>query len=377
MSSRKSANEILFRPIQIGSLSLPNRIVMPPMTRGFSPGGVPGPDVAAYYRRRAEGGAGLIITEGTWIPHPTASNDPGVPSFYGEDALMGWAHVLKEVHDAGGKIVPQLWHIGVAPKSDVAEIYGDRPDERADLIGPSGLASPGVKAGREMSQQHIDDVGEAYVTAAATAYEMGFDGIELHAAHGYLIDQFFWDQTNLRKDRYGGSIANRNRFAVDIVKAIRAKTASDFPIILRFSQWKLQDYEARPWPTPQTLENFLGDFVDAGVDIFDCSQRRFWEPMYDGSGLNLAGWTQKLSGLPAISVGSVTLSGDFMSALAHGARDSSSGLGELIERMERDEFDLIAVGRALIANPDWLEKVRHNRMDHIIPFRREMLSNLD
>lgn len=371
-----TANEALFRPLQIGSLSLSNRIVMPPMTRASSPGGVPGPDVAAYYRRRAEGGAGLIITEGTWIPHPTASNDPGVPRFHGEDALAGWANVLKEVHDAGGKIIPQLWHIGVAPKSDVAEIYGDRPDQRLSLIGPSGMASPGVQSGRTMSQRDIDEVGEAYVRAAVTAYEMGFDGVELHGAHGYLIDQFFWDQTNLRDDRYGGDIANRNRFAADIVRAIRAQTAPDFPIILRFSQWKLQDYEARPWATPQTLEEFLGDFVDAGIDVFDCSQRRFWEPMYEGSALNLAGWTQKLSGLPAISVGSVTLTGDFMSALAHGNRDANSDLGELIERMERREFDLIGVGRALIANPDWAEKIRDDRMDEIVPFRREMLSSL-
>ncbi|MEZ5688304.1 MAG: hypothetical protein R3E21_05875 [Caenibius sp.] len=228
-----------------------------------------------------------------------------------------------------------------------------------------------------MTRQEIDEVSEAYVQAAISAYEMGFDGVELHAAHGYLIDQFFWDQTNLRDDDYGGSLANRSRFALDIVKAIRARTAPDFPILLRFSQWKLQDYDARPWATPQELEAFLGDFVDAGVDIFDCSQRRFWEPMYEDSTLNLAGWTRKLSGLPSISVGSVTLSGDFMSTLAHGNRDDNSGLGDLIDRLEQDEFDLIAVGRALIANPDWAKKVREGRMADLLPFRREMLSSLD
>ncbi|MGD9664959.1 MAG: NADH:flavin oxidoreductase [Novosphingobium sp.] len=374
----KIANsDALFKPIELGALSLANRIVMPPMTRGASPGGVPGEDVAAYYRRRAEGGVGLIVTEGTWIPHSTASNDPGVPCFHGEAALAGWARVLEGVHAAGGKIVPQLWHIGVAPKSDVEEIYGDRADDRPDLVGPSGLASPGVKEGRAMTRQEIDEVSEAYVQAAIFAYEMGFDGVELHGAHGYLIDQFFWDQTNLRDDDYGGSLANRSRFALDIVKAIRARTAPDFPILLRFSQWKLQDYDARPWATPQELEAFLGDFVDAGVDIFDCSQRRFWEPMYEDSTLNLAGWTRKLSGLPSISVGSVTLSGDFMSTLAHNKRDDNSGLGDLIDRLEQDEFDLIAVGRALIANPDWAKKVREGRMEDLLPFRREMLSSLD
>lgn len=372
-----STNKALFRPIKIGSLVLANRIVMPPMTRGASPEGIPGEDVATYYQRRAEGGVGLIITEGTWIPHPSASNDPGAPRFYGDDALVGWGRVLDAVHGVGGKIVPQLWHIGVAPKSDVAEIYGERVDERAVPIGPSGLASPGNLTGRPMSQKDIDEVGEAYVRAAETAYRMGFDGVELHGAHGYLIDQFFWNQTNLRQDRYGGTESNRNRFAADIVKEIRNRTAPDFPIVLRFSQWKLQDYEARPWDTPQALEEFLSDFVDAGVDIFDCSQRRFWEPMYGGSRLNLAGWTKKLSGLPSISVGSVTLTGDFMSTLAEGKLDDISDLGELVERMERGEFDLIGVGRALIANPDWVEKVRYGRITEIVPFRREMLSNLN
>jgi 2,4-dienoyl-CoA reductase-like NADH-dependent reductase (Old Yellow Enzyme family) len=111
------------------------------MTRGLSPGGVPGPDVAAYYRRRAEGGTGLIITEGTWIPQANASNDPGVPDFHGEAALAGWAEVLRQVHAAGAAIMPQLWHIGAAPKSDVAEIYGDRAGMKSvSRSAPPGLA---------------------------------------------------------------------------------------------------------------------------------------------------------------------------------------------------------------------------------------------
>lgn len=101
----------LFEPVTLGSLSLANRIVMAPMTRCLSPGGVPGPDVARYYRRRIEGGVGLVITEGTWIPHPSASNEPDAPRFYGEDALAGWQRVVDEVHAAGGKIMPQLWHV--------------------------------------------------------------------------------------------------------------------------------------------------------------------------------------------------------------------------------------------------------------------------
>ncbi len=107
----------LFRPFSIKSLILSNRIVMAPMTRSKSPGGIPGPEVAAYYRRRAEGGVGLVITEGTYVPHPSAGVYPDVPHFYGEQSLAGWKRVVEEVHLAGGKIFPQLWHVGLAPGS--------------------------------------------------------------------------------------------------------------------------------------------------------------------------------------------------------------------------------------------------------------------
>jgi 2,4-dienoyl-CoA reductase-like NADH-dependent reductase (Old Yellow Enzyme family) len=371
-----SHTEVLFRPLRIGSLNLPNRIVMAPMTRGASPGGVPGANVAAYYRRRAEGGVGLIFTEGTWPSADTALYDAHIPCFFGKEALAGWAEVVRQVHGAGGRIIPQLWHIGLAPKSDLQEVYGGRPDTRPDPIGPSGLVNAGDPHGRAMTQQDIDQVSEAYVAAAVSAFDLGFDGIELHAAHGYLIDEFFWGDTNQRPDRYGGDISERTRFGADIVKGIRAKTSPSFPIVLRYSQWKLQDFTARPWPTPQALEKFLAPMVDAGVDIFDCSQRRFWTAEFEGSELNLAGWTRKLSGKPTISVGSVTLGEEFIETLLAGLPGPISGIGPLLERMERGEFDLIAVGRALIANPDWAQKIRANQLAQLRPFSKNMLADL-
>src|SRR5271155_3928883 len=105
----------LFRPLTLNNLTLANRIVMAPMTRSKSPGGIPGPEVAAYYRRRAEGGVGLIVTEGTYVGHPGAGSYPDVPHFYGEESLAGWKNVAAEVHKADGKIFPQLWHVGLVP----------------------------------------------------------------------------------------------------------------------------------------------------------------------------------------------------------------------------------------------------------------------
>ena len=375
------SSHLLFQPFAVGRTTIPNRIAMAPMTRGMSPGGVPGPDVAAYYRHRAEGGVGLIITEGTWIPQANASNDPGVPDFHGDAALAGWAEVLRQVHGAGGTIMPQLWHIGAAPKSDVAEIYGDRPDAIGLPIGPSGLGAPGLPNGRAMTQHDIDEVSEAYVRAAVSAFQLGFDGVELHGAHGYLIDQFFWDGTNQREDAYGGDAARRSRFAADIIRAIRAATAPDFPILLRFSQWKIQDYNARVWHTPQQLEAFLSPLVDAGIDMFHCSQRRFWTPEFpgefDNSELNLAGWTKQLTGKPTITVGSVSLDLDMTVSVYENRPTAITGIDELYERMARGEFDMVAVGRALLADAAWPDKVRRGALGELRPYDNTMLGVLD
>jgi 2,4-dienoyl-CoA reductase-like NADH-dependent reductase (Old Yellow Enzyme family) len=259
------SNAPLFKPFLSNNLILPNRVVMAPMTRSFSPGGVPGDDVAAYYRRRAENGVGLIITEGTVINHPAATNDPRVPRFHGADALAGWAKVVAEVHAAGGKIMPQLWHIGTVRKA------GDLPNPEAQPIGPSGLFKPGVKVSEPMTEAEISAVIAAYAQAAADAKRLGFDGIELHGAHGYLIDQFFWEGTNQRSDKYGGDIVRRTRFAVEVIEACRRAVGAEFPIVLRFSQWKQQDYAARLATTPEQLSQFLAPLTAAGVDIFHCS----------------------------------------------------------------------------------------------------------
>ena len=188
----------LLSPVTLGALSLRNRVVMAPMTRGFSPGGLPGPEVADYYRRRAEGGVGLIITEGTTVPHRSASSDPKVPVFHGE-ALAGWAKVVTDVHAAGGKIFPQLWHVGLVRRPAVENLHA--PSDNRDIaMSPSGLIMPGEPACAPMSDTDIADVIAAFATAAASAHRLGFDGVEIHGAHGYLVDQFYWAETNRRGD---------------------------------------------------------------------------------------------------------------------------------------------------------------------------------
>ena len=372
----------LFRPFTLNGLTLPNRFVMAPMTRNFSPYGVPGPDVAAYYCRRAEGGMGLILTEGTSPNHPQAANMPQIPHIYGEEALAGWARVVEGVHAAGGRIFSQLWHVGA-----VSSPPGAALKLPVSPISPSGLLKPGVKIGEPMTQADIDAVVEAFAQGTTNAQRVGFDGVEIHGAHGYIIDEFFWDGTNCRTDKYGGDLAQRTRFAVEIVQECRRRTGPNFPIQLRFSQWKGQEYTARLAATPQELARFLEPLAAAGLDAFHCSTRRFWEPEFEGSDLNLAGWTKKLTGKPTITVGSVSLDVDFMVSLGRmpaPKTEPSSGNGDaraahtdrLVEMLARGDFDLVAVGRAMLADPAWAAKVRDGRFSDLRPFTPEVLKTL-
>jgi len=365
------STEVLFRPFRLKGLALPNRIVMAPMTRSKSPGQIPNDEVVAYYRRRAEGGVGLILTEGTSPAHKSASNDANVPAFFGDEALAGWARVLAAVKSAGGHIMPQLWHQGVVRHP------GSGPYPEAPSMSPSGLARPDKKVAEPMTRADIAAVIAGFVESAAAAKRLGFDGIEIHGAHGYLIDQFFWDGTNRRDDEYGGSIAKRTRFACEIVQAVRAEVGEAFPILLRFSQWKQQDFAARLARSPDELAEFLSPLSAAGVDAFHCSTRRFWEPEFPetGSEMNLAGWTKKISGKPAISVGSVSLNEDFIAAFRQKGAEPAS-IDTLIAMMERGDFDLIAVGRALIVNPDWPQKIRAGHLDWLKPYTPEALQTL-
>ena len=149
--------DVLFEPFRLKGLSLPNRIVMAPMTRSKSPNQVPNDAVAAYYRRRAEGGVGLILTEGTSPEHKSASNDVNVPAFFGSESLKGWAKVLREVKAAGGHIMPQLWHQGIVRHA------GSGPYPEARSMSPSGLAKPGKNVAEPMSDVEAGSPIDEYI----------------------------------------------------------------------------------------------------------------------------------------------------------------------------------------------------------------------
>lgn len=370
--------EALFEPLTVKSVTFRNRIVMAPMTRNFSPGGIPGPDVAAYYRRRGEGGVGAIMTEATCIEHKGAVGDAGLgehgtPYMYGDAQLQGWRRVVEEVHATGAVIFSQLWHMGVMKKPGTGP-YPDYPACRpAGLWGPADrvtvLARDYVemmsKPAAPMSDREIADVIEAFARCAASAKAAGFDGIALHGGHGYLIDTFLWAETNTRDDHWGGDHADRTRFAAEIVRAVRRRIGEDMPISLRFSQWKSQDYDARLAHTPAELEQILTPLSEAGVDIFDASTRNFQPPEFEGSNLNLAGWAKKLTGKPSIMVGGTGVQrGKYDSALK--PPTTVNNLDKVMERYERGEFDLLAIGRSLLNDSNWISRARSG--EEFLPF---------
>jgi 2,4-dienoyl-CoA reductase-like NADH-dependent reductase (Old Yellow Enzyme family) len=227
-----------------------------------------------------------------------------------------------------------------------------------------------------MTEHDIAETIRAFAQAAADAKTLGFDAVEIHGAHGYLIDQFFWHPTNQRTDRYGGqSLAERSRFAEELIRAVRHAVGSEFAISLRVSQWKLQDYTAKLATTPHEMEAWLVPLAEAGVDIFHCSQRRFWDAEFTGSDLNFAGWAKKLTGKASITVGSVGLSGEFLAAF-RGEASVPNSLDELHRRLDRGDFDLVAVGRALISDAGWTQKIHEGRTSELVGFTKEALATL-
>jgi 2,4-dienoyl-CoA reductase-like NADH-dependent reductase (Old Yellow Enzyme family) len=335
----------LFTPFTCGPLRLANRFVMSPMTRNFSPGGVPGSNVAAYYARRAMARVGLIITEGIGIDHPSAighgtMGEENIPVLHGEAARAGWRQVVESVHAAGGKIIPQLWHMGELRQDGTPP----HPDAKSMHVAT-------------MSEADMADIIAAFARSAANARAVGFDGIALHGGHGYLLDSFLWAATNTRDDAWGGDIVRRTRFVSDLVRGVRAAIGPDFPVLYRLSQWKLQDYEAKLAQTPDELAIITDALVAAGVDIFDVSTRVFSAPAFAGSDIGLAGWVRKLSGKPVMTVGGIGFDKDLAASFAEPTR-AINNLDGVLRRFADGEFDLVALGRALLMDPAWVLKAQ-------------------
>ncbi|MBK8229617.1 MAG: 12-oxophytodienoate reductase [Candidatus Eisenbacteria bacterium] len=360
----------IFEPCQFGRLTLRNRIVMAPMTRRMAqPDGIVTEESLRYYARRAAGEVGLIISEGTALDDLHACDTLTVPRIQTAEQWAAWRQVVDAVHAEGSAFAPQLWHTGRLALDPIGPSAGPGP-KRAD-----GSSRPDT---REMAEADFAQVLDAFRNAARGAVAISADALEIHGAHGYLLDSFVSTVTNRRTDRYGGSFENRMRFPLEVVRAVRVEVGPGFPIIYRFSQWKMDDYAEQKFKTPDDLRLFVTALRDAGVDILHVSTRDATDLEFESSGLpprTLAGWSRHFSGLPTIAVGKVTVTlgmdesyGDRASEIVDPA--------PWLALIESGEADLLAIGRALIANPDWVPLVRAGRWRELQPYHKGLLAQL-
>jgi 2,4-dienoyl-CoA reductase-like NADH-dependent reductase (Old Yellow Enzyme family) len=372
MTSRQL--DSLFQPLTIRSTRLRNRFVMPGMQRGFMNDGSPTPKMVEYMRRCAAGGAGLIISESTSPDHPSAYWQPMMGRLE-PGTLPAWAEIVNAVRGEGAAFFLQLWHPGAIRKVAPGHPLADYP-----ALSPSGLIQTGRPNGRAMMLDELEELKLAYVRAARHARELGADGVEVHSAHGYLLDQFLWAQTNIREDEYGGhTLAERARYPAQIVKAIRAAVGEDFVISYRFSQFKEVDYGATVASGPEELRGMLQLLHAAGVDLFNVSSRRCFKhewPESEHPELTIAEWTRVLCDAPVMTCGSVGLDVEMFANLFDDQEpvelSVEKDLNLLAQRIDRGTLELVGVGRMHIANNDFVNKVREGRFWDLALFNKKV-----
>lgn len=339
--------DFLFTPFVHRKLRLPTRLVMAPVQRYLARDGVPTEEMMQYYYRRAVNAMGLIMTEPVAVPESAAAADTDMAVFYGGSALRAWKRICRVVHSTPCRIAPLLSHAGI-----LRHMQGG-----ALPIGPGrGVGIPGAGQTETMNHTRIEEVAGAFGRGAATAKILGFDAVVINGADAHLIEQFLRPETNHRHDEYGGDICGRSRFACAVVHAVRKAVGRQFPILFRFAQYGLLYGRSPLASDPDELHTFLGALCDAGVDMFCCADTQASLPAFGGSFLNLAGWARMLTGRPTITEGAVGLAGVSVQNLAR--------------RLCANEFDLMSVGRALLADCAWGTKIRFAREAEIIPFSR-------
>ncbi len=336
----------LFDPVHAGDLTLANRIVMAPLTRNRAPDAIPTALMAQYYTQRVS--AGLIITEATAISQQ-GQGYADVPGLYGSEQIDGWKQVTKSVHAAGGKIVVQLWHVGRVSHTSL-QPGGGKP------VAPSAVTAKtktvlmvdGVPTFADTSEPRalqayeLPDIVHTYQAAARNAVETaGFDGVEIHAANGYLLDQFLKSGSNQRRDDFGGSIENRARLLLEVVRAITSAIGGGRTGI-RLSPVTLANDAFDPDPQP------LFDYVVRELAEFNLAYIHIVEGNTGGA--------RELPDRPFDYVG---LHRAYRAAGGKGAWMVNNGLDKaLAEQALRDGADLVAFGRPFIANPDLVARLR-------------------
>jgi 2,4-dienoyl-CoA reductase-like NADH-dependent reductase (Old Yellow Enzyme family) len=364
--------DVLFEPLTIRTLTLRNRFVLPGMQRGFMNDGSPTPKMVEYMRRCAAGGAGLVISESTSPDHPSAYWQPMMGRM--ESGTLGaWKKVVDAVKSEGAGFLLQIWHPGSMRKVAPGHPLADYP-----AFSPSGLIQAGRPHGRAMTREDLVELKLAYVRAALHAQSLDADGVEVHSAHGYLLDQFLWSETNQRKDEYGGpTLAERARYSAEIVADIRKATGDRFVISYRFSQFKEVDYGATVAASPEDLRGMLELLRRVGVDMFNVSSRRFYKPEWperEHPDYSIAEWAKSMTDAPVMTCGSVGLDVEMFANLFDDQEptelSAERDVRMLANKVRRGTLDLVGVGRTHIANNDFVNKVRARRFRDLALFNK-------
>lgn len=333
----RADHSALLDECSFAGLTLRNRLAVAPMSRvSATPEGVPTERMASYYASFAEGGFSLIVTEGTYTDRIFSQSYARQPGLVTEDQVGNWRDVVDAVHEAGGIIFAQLMHGGA-----LSQILGE-------TVGPSAVKPKGEKMPEyggegsypmpaEMSEDDVQQAISGFAASARNARAAGFDGVEVHGANGYLVDQFITDYTNERADRYGGSVTDRARFAGEIIRAIKEAVGVGFPVGIRLSQGKVNDHGYR-WPGGRVdAEAIFTAVAEAGVDYLHiASEGRDWrETAKIDDEITITQLAKRVTGLPVVTNGGM----------------HNPELAEVVLR--EGHGDLVALARGAMANPDW------------------------
>lgn len=341
----------LFDSFDLSGLQLANRIAMAPLTRNRSPGAIPQPITATYYAQRAS--AGLIITEGTAIS-PQGQGYANVPGLYTEEALDGWRAVTRAVHAKGGKIVVQLWHVGRI-SHDSLQPNGQPPvapsaiqaQSKTYLIDANGQGSfVPTSLPRALEISELQGIINDYRRTAKAAIEVGFDGVEIHAANGYLIDQFLRSNSNHRNDDYGGSIENRARFLFEMIKAVSDEIGAARTGIRLSPVTPANDaFDPEPQPLFEHVVRGLANYALSYIHIIEGATSGPRDHQQGNKPFDYA-----------------ALKKIYRDAGGKGAWMLNNGYDPALARktIETGQADLISFGRLFISNPDLVERLRLN-----------------
>ena len=331
----------LFDALRIGRMALRNRLAVAPMTRvSATDGGCATERMSRYYAAFAEGGFGLVITEGIYTDKAYSQgylHQPGLSDDVQRDA---WATVINGVHKGGARMVAQLMHAGALSQGN---------PYRSRTAGPSAVRPKGQQMTfyrgegnyplpQSMDEVEIAEAIHAFADAAARAKHAGFDGVEIHGANGYLLDQFLTEGTNLRNDRYGGDVERRLRLIVEVTQAVRAAVGPEFTVGLRISQGKVNDFTHKWRNAENDAALIFGKLGTLAIDYIHTTEFEAWQSAF-GNGASLAALARLHTGFPVIANGSL--------------HDPVRATDLIVS----GQADVVSLGRGALTHPDWPVRV--------------------